>query len=74
MLDQLSVPRACGTCDFGVESILPGSLQKVIQCRRYPPNPVAAPQQLGGGQMGVQIQPHFPMLGVDLYCGEWRKK
>jgi hypothetical protein len=54
---------SCAKCKFSFEG------EGVMACRRYPPAVYEVAQQ-----GGAAIRSQFPIVRVDFYCGEFRRR
>lgn len=64
-MDEKLPERCCGRCANGTEKIIPGALQKAIECMALPPVPVIMP----GPNGAAGIQSLWPLLDPRKCCG-----
>lgn len=69
--EEKEQPNGCASCDYSEEMSADG-INKVLTCRRYPPQLFAFP--VPGrvqGSMSISVNSQFPTVGPDAWCGEW---
>lgn len=63
--------RACGKCRFAELQTMPGQIQRVLVCHRFPPAMSLYVAPGPGGQMGVTGATNHPVVLPTSWCYEF---
>lgn len=63
--------RACGKCRFSRLETMPGQIQRVLVCHRFPPSMSMFVAPGPGGQMGVTGATNHPVVQPAQWCYEF---
>lgn len=63
--------RACGKCKFSQLETMPGQIQRMLVCHRFPPAMSMYVAPSPGGQMGVTGATNHPVVLPTQWCYEF---
>lgn len=73
--DPTKQPRACQKCKFAELQAMPGQIQRILVCMRFPPTMSMFLGPGPGGQgVALQGQTNHPVVSPTQWCHEFAEK